>query len=486
MKIKSSALPARSGPIDAPPEQIRHPKYDFTIGAKSRFSHLKSLKFYEILRCPFCRSRLTPSTWANVDREDYGILTCHCSEYPVLAGIPVIKKGAIGSLGEHSSKVNDLIRAGEYSKALLILCRPPANSFRPDTKRTTLIPNLMGAHRRAKKLFNQSIDAWDKSADAILSNKSNVTAVEFLKLYFNDQQRDPYDYFRYRFSQPRHLVALSLASIIPQSTKPVLDLGCGFGHVTRGIYNQTNGNVVGIDQIFFPLLTAKRTVAPRANYVCCDANIELPFPSECFSAAISSNVFHFIDNKSTCIRELNRVTGRNLIILASVRHSGIQCVTRNSALPLEGYLRLIANIPHRMIPDSDTLQRYLDKKGPALANSVDAKKLSDETFISMVTSRDEGLFRNYGELQDWCHGKGRLGINPLYEAKPDLNNRTRLTRTMPSKYYQEDNGECLRYLPEEVAVDAGVLNDLSTGTRTRDIEKLIDQFIVLDIPLRYG
>jgi SAM-dependent methyltransferase len=486
MKIISAALPATSGPVGDPHNLVSRPPNVFTLGNRSRYSLLDSSSLYAMLRCPFCRSGLTPSAMAQVDEEDYGILTCNCSEYPVVAGIPVIKKGVIGPLGESATKVIDLIRAGEYYKVLLILSRPPTATLRQDADQKRLFPSVLGARRHDRKLLDRAVKRWDKSARALLVNKPNVMAVQLLDLYFNDQQKDPYDYFRYRFSQPRHLVALSLASIIPKSSRPVLDLGCGFGHVTRGVYNQTNGSVIGADNVFFTLLTARRTIAPLASYVYCDANIELPFPSNSFSAAISSNVFHFIENKSTCIRELNRVTDRNLIILASVRHAGFACDTRNSALPLEGYERLKANIPHRIILDSDTLERYLDKKGPALAQSGDAKDLGEAAFISIVASKDEKLFRDYGELKEWCHEKGHLGLNPIYKATPDLNNCMRLTRNFPSKFYQDENEECERYLPAEVAVRAEVLDDLRAGKRTREIEKLIEQFVVLDIPPRYG
>jgi hypothetical protein len=213
--------------------------------------------------------------------------------------------------------------------------------------------------------------------------------------------------------------------------------------------------------------------------------MELPFPSDSFLAAISTNVFHFIENKSTCIRELNRVTDRNLIILASLRHTGIEAGTPNSALPLEGYERLKSNIPHRVTLDSDTLVRYLDGKGPALAKSGAAKDLGEAAFISIVASKDERLFTDYGDLQAWCHAKGRLGLNPLYEAKPDHYGSVHLIRKMPSKFYEEENKECESYLPQEVTVRAEVLDDLSAGVRTPEIERLIERLVVLDIPLRY-
>ncbi len=447
---------------------------------------LNGHSLYTMLRCPYCKDGLAPSEIVRVDQEDFGILKCRCSEYPVVAGIPVIRKGKIGSLGDNAARIIDFIRAGKYLKALLILSRPPAESFREDSDRSRLKARMMGENRYKTRLLKRAVFRWDRSAHALLVNRPGVTAVELLCLYYNNKQANPYDYFRYRFSQPRHLVALSLANIIQETSKPVLDVGCGFGHITRGIYQQNGGCVIGIDSIFFVMLAAKRTIAPRANYVCCDANIDLPFHDDAFSAAFSSNVFHFIDDKSRCLRELYRVTGRKLVILASLRHSGVRCETKNSALSQEDYQKLMADIPHRIVLDGDILDRYLHKQGPALAKSCDRERLINAPFITMVASENESLLKDYDEFQHWPHEKGHLGLNPLYCATPDRDNRIHLTRILPSKFYMIENKECEGYLSHEIIVRKDVLSGIDSGKRTPEIADLIDRFVVLDIPVDYG
>jgi hypothetical protein len=96
------------------------------------------------------------------------------------------------------------------------------------------------------------------------------------------------------------------------------------------------------------------------------------------------------------------------------------------------------------------------------------------------------VLKDYGELQEWCHGKGQLGLNPLYETAPVPGDGIRLTRRMPSRFYQDENRECERYLPAEAVLQAEVLDDLSAGRHTREIDRLIEQYVVLDIPSRYG
>ena len=75
------------------------------------------LSLLRCLRCAFCGGTL--NAWRAGQMEsgaDYDILTCHCGEYPVVAGIPIIKKDASGAT---TDGVNCLIKAGRYREALL-------------------------------------------------------------------------------------------------------------------------------------------------------------------------------------------------------------------------------------------------------------------------------------------------------------------------------------------------------------------------------
>ena len=87
-----------------------------------------------------------------------------------------------------------------------------------------------------------------------------MTACDLFDLYFRKsglKMMHAYDYFVFRFGQPRHLVSLSLASLIRQPNKPILDLACGFGHLTRSLVQQAEGQqVIGVDRNFFGLYVA--------------------------------------------------------------------------------------------------------------------------------------------------------------------------------------------------------------------------------------
>ena len=124
---------------------------------------------------------------------------------------------------------------------------------------------------------NPGLRSWKKHGVAYLTQLGDqITGRELFDFYFcrsTGDARDPYGYFAFRFGQPRHLVALSLACLIRRPGKPVLDLACGFGHITRHLVNRAEGQpVIGLDRNFFMLYVAKNWLAPEAEYVCAQAD----------------------------------------------------------------------------------------------------------------------------------------------------------------------------------------------------------------------
>lgn len=419
-------------------------------------------------------------------RRDYGVLACHCGQYPVVGGIPVIRKGVVGSLGESVDKVVELVRAGDFRDALLTLSRPPIDSLiRTRSAATRRRPP--GSRLLHRLNLRNKARKWDETADHLLRlDPREISAAQLIELYVSKQRKDTLDYFVYRFGQPRHLISLSLATIIPGSDRPVLDLGCGFGHLTRGIQQITDRPVVGVDNCFYSMYAASLKIAPDAFYVCCDANIALPFADDAFSATTCTNSFHFIANKLNCIRDLERVTHDDgPIILTSLRHSRVKAATRNIALPIKGYRDLMGNLPHRILSDAHILERYLAKRGPDLSQQIPKNLLSNEPFVSVVASRNTDIFRSYGALEEHCHARPNLRLNPLYKLEVLEDNRIRLVRTFPSKFFLDENRECESYLPEELVFETGVLDALKEGIRNREIDQLIDQVVVLDMPENY-
>jgi SAM-dependent methyltransferase len=437
--------------------------------------------FLRWLRCPFCGGHFSVSNPANGD-AGYGILDCYCGHFPLVAGIPVLKKDTTGALDQ----VVALIQDGRSRDALLTLISPNSPALAPDWMRS--LPSAK-AFRWLKHLAHErAISGWRQRATNLVADHSNrVAACDLFNFYF-EKKKGSYDYFALRPGQPRHLIALSFVSLIRQPQKPILDLACGCGHLTYSLTQRAEGQqVIGIDDSFFGLYVAKHWIAPQAEFVCCAADMSLPFPDGAFSTAFCSDAFHYFDHKLISFRELERLTRDNgVIILVWVHNALWRCPHDGLPLPPEGYEELIGDIPHRLVADSEVLSRYLEKTGPPLAHSAPAERLAREPVLSIVATRNQDIFQDYGSFEDWPHAEGRLKLNPLFVTDgPQQNGHVSLRRKFPSAFYEEEHKQCKTYLPEELTIASTTFNDLASGKRTSEIDKLIEQLLVIGTPERY-
>jgi hypothetical protein len=117
----------------------------------------------------------------------------------------------------------------------------------------------------------------------------------------------------------------------------------------------------------------------------------------------------------------------------------------------------------------------------------DFESLEKTPLVSLVASRRQELFRNHPRFDERPHARGHLGLNPLYRpsaptAMSDLN----LRLVFPSTFYEQENMECKAYLPESVTVSSSLWDDIAQGRRTPEVQNLIAQCVLLDVPPRYG
>jgi SAM-dependent methyltransferase/uncharacterized protein YbaR (Trm112 family) len=440
--------------------------------------------------CPFCGGCLKS---AHDGSDGFGVLTCRCGRYPVVADIPVIKRGVIGTSGETVDDVTRLVEAGRRQDALNAMLMPPAPrvpALAPPWLR--LFGGIRGIRRLPHGVHERAARRWrDRMGAVFAAGTKQTTVCELLDLYYRKSGygwHDAYDYFTLRFGQPRHLVALSFATLIRHPRKPVLDLACGFGHVTRTLARRAGVQpVVGVDETFFGLYVAKHFIAPEAEYVCSVGDTALPFRDGTFSVAFCSDAFHYFANKMTAARELKRLTqDEGTIVMAWMHNVHFRVPHDGLPLPPEGYEALMADIPYRIVADSEVLTRYLRKEGPPLARSASGERLSREPLVSIVASRSTELFRDHGLFQEWPHAEGRVDINPLYGIdRQSTDGNIRLYRAFPSDYYAREHAESAGYLPEAVTTDSQTLADLSEGNRTAAVERLVAQFVAVGMPAHY-
>ena len=277
-------------------------------------------------------------------------------------------------------------------------------------------------------------------------------------------RREDLDYFRYRFSD---LSFLSTAALLtPLDRGPVLDLGCGAGHLVHALSRRIpRGLVVGLDLNFTLLYLAKRFMAPSALFVCADASAPLPFRDAAFEAGLCADTFNYLPDRTTAARELLRVA-RGPILMSRLADPSFR--GRGSLEPLEpaAYLALFAARGPRLHRDRDLLEAFLKTRFLDLTRSGD--------------SRDDVLTLTAGvEAKAWPGADYFVSgsqLNPVYETREE-GGALLLRRRFISERYSEAYRAVGEFLPETLTVTREQI-------ASRDPE-LVRKFVLLDLPPNY-
>lgn len=402
------------------------------------------------------------------DRDDveHGLLRSEAGTWPVLGGIAV--------LTDSGEAVVPLVERGRYHEAAAEV------AFRdhPRTPADTLASRLDGA----PALVSRALDRWrarERVDDAALFGAPDPRRVlERVLLRARSPMPDADAYFRYRFSLPRHLVALQLLPSVLIGAGPVLDLGCGAGHMTFSLMClRPEASVVGVDVSYAQLWVARRLVAPRADYVCADAR-QLPFADGSFASAASIDVLSFVRDKWAVVRELLRVVeDGGPLAVSSMKDDAHDHVYAGLPLSTTGWRRLFGSAPHlRLLDDELLLDRYLAGKG---LPEVD-EPTTGATVSLLVASPGGG-----GPPDPLAHARGPLAVNPLYRPVPGPGGDVLLQRTLPGGSYVPDNARLLDYLPPAVTLPRSLAVAGSRGERPDELLALARQLVVLALPPGY-
>jgi uncharacterized protein YbaR (Trm112 family)/SAM-dependent methyltransferase len=406
-----------------------------------------NISLLDILRCPFCGTRLAlvehEALARDGDEIEAGVLGCECCAFPVVAGIPVL------IADDPTREAMHTLEAGRPDQALFML-------LGLDAARAAAFRDLLA---RGDALTY-------RDAIAVLSPDAEGT------------------YFVYRFSDPTYVMAEAVLNGVTQHAEAtrgrVLDLCGGSGHLSRLLEPAAPERGVLADLFYFKLWLARRFTTPGIAAVCCDANNPLPFDRDTFSLVVLSDAFPYIWHKRMLVDDMMRVAGERGTIVMPHLHSSLgENFSPGMPLSPAAYRDLFAARDPRLFSDRALFDDAVARGAVDLSQPLSAEALGDQPSLTLVASGHTDVFRRY-EPPALPEVRGELRVNPLYRVAPQGGTQA-LTLEFPTEEYAEEFEECRRYLPERLTLPA----ELTPATLGRDYESLRRRRIVLDLPRRY-
>lgn len=478
-----------------------------------------------MLCCPFCAAsiRVTRVLEQGGNGIEYGLLQClGCRfEYPIIAGIPLVfgPEDAVDLKAETDARtvlrgpnLSDLVRVlkdGDPGNALSLLLGPAADRgslfpalprpsravsgsrrIRPRERRETTVTLRIGRKiiRPVRGVLWRLLlpAARRRIAQFLRTNASELSALDVIRLYYDSFSGvEMFNYFAFRFGQPRYLAALSLASLFQRTRGALLDLACGMGHLTHYLTRAFPGQpVFALDREFFRLYVAKRYVAPDATFVCAPADQALPFPPGFFSGVICSDAFHYFEYRAAAVREtLRLLSDDGVLILCRFGNRDVE-PREGYELTVHGYRQLVSGVPHVVLTEDDLVSRYLKRLGPELCVEQPLDVLTRQKWLSLVAARNQDVFRPVS-FEDWPHAVGRLQLNPIYAVTSLQGGNRKLTFQFPSTWYEFENARYRQYAAADCVLSQTDMESLARGERSSRIDDLISECVVLGMPDAY-
>lgn len=489
----------------------------------------------EVLRCPVCRERLEISRALQTDQGSlvYGMVSCTgcTADFPVVEGIPLmLPPDARGNIyaetaedivmqGAPVSAISAAITEGDKVAAFALLLDPlslagpgwqlvlpepaqrrtwrqasgtPVSTTQnqsPSLKQRLTAP-LRKVYRRTRARYRQfMLPRWRKAlAEYLIRYQSELSASEVIELYYGHYSGNAEigHYFMYRFGQPRHLAALSLARLLRNSDGCLLDVACGAGHLTHYLsYGRQSGTVTGVDRDFFRLYLAKRFIAPQAQFACVSTDPVLPLASNLFEGVLCSDAFHIMREKKSMLQEFKRcLTDNGSICLARVSNAEMD-PHEGYELNVGGYADLLADWPCAITDEDDLRDRYLKRTGPDLSHHQAGEFMRQKKWLNFFATCRQELLIEHGQFDDWPHAIGKQDINPIYgETVSEDDSERRFSFCFPSAWYEYENADYQRYASESFRMKKVHIEQLTqTGTATSTEQ--LERFEIVGMPDRY-
>ena len=127
----------------------------------------------------------------------------------------------------------------------------------------------------------------------------------------------------------------------------ILEAGCGTGHVLLEIARKiSTKNLIGLDPLDWWLDKAKKRLGDKAKLIKGFAE-DLPFKNNSVDIAVCTEVIEHVIDPKIVLKELNRVTKNDGLIIISIPNEKLINLLKDVAAFFMVYQKLFSNIPKR-------------------------------------------------------------------------------------------------------------------------------------------
>lgn len=427
------------------------------------------------MRCPYCRGEFADvlTVAGDPERVDYGLATCACFSFPIVHGVLLLKLAPDEATPESVLQPFISLQAA----AIRYLARRDLGGLRAwISEHTPLIHSLisgghstyadaaLAVHNSLGRHVHEALSGW--AALDLLEGTTDHSPTDMRPgQIVSNPARAPW--YVARNFMPRNVVNRCELATVPLSGR-LLSICCGHGYFELNVNGQpTHRNIVSLDKQLLNLLILRSFVHTRANAVCYDAQLPLPFTDGFFDGCYGSAFLHELPSVAGVLQELLRVTSvGGWCIVSTVRLGGVPPidperhyqVCLNNVPDLQEYGRLFASLAQgREVrhfrhpsnwPEWDGHFAWKDLPQPG-SDCLDSGGSAHCSFIIGSASTTQAP----APLRLTTEDAPLVRLNPLYriERQSDRAYTARLSEAAPRRAYAE---RVAFTLPEEDGPDA--------------------------------
>ncbi|MCW4003160.1 MAG: methyltransferase domain-containing protein [Candidatus Bathyarchaeota archaeon] len=446
--------------------------------------------FLNFLKCPFCGSRFEiEEAVTEVESELInGCVKCDCNKFPILEGILLIKEFSLDDCIKliKERRINEATVRYIWSERFII-----GNYLKRLDKLSLRFPpqSLVSFGKALSSLAEKFSEGRLKKKYERFS-KQQISFIDLLET--ETKKGDLYPaYMKHRFSTETFWSLYPFLPLLKRKNEKVLDIACGGGHASFVLSNYINlQQLCSVDISFKHLFYAKKYFAPKAQFICLDAGLPLPFDNGIFNSILMSDAFGYVDSRVSLAREMKRcLVPEGLLLLLHVHNSLTFNLGQGHPLTPKSCLRLFndVGIKVKVMPERKIIHDFIIKNKLDLLEDYTEDELNSSNGLILMATDDGSLFKVHDNVdKDFLSIKSNLIINPIYrvEKKDD---KFLLERPVSACCLGDHYPFSEEYLPKKIELDGICVKDNRQlcSFDAQKVEELMKKFILLNVPENY-